>query len=161
MELERRIKNLERASEGLLASKNNGIDTTQITVVGDADQDSGVEVATFHNLFPDAFDPSAGFSDQQVAFLAALSASDKLKPRLHSYQEYLVGVTGEVENLKAKNAILGENYRRMVMACTGWSAEKVDEAAEGLTQCVKELNDNPVPEDEAIEILMRDRGQDW
>ena len=66
-----------------------------------------------------------------------------------------------VDSLKAKNAVLGQNYRRMVMACTGWTAEQVDEAAEGLTQCVKELNDNPVPEDEAIEILMRDRGQDW
>lgn len=162
MELERRIKNLERASEGLLASKINGdIDPTQNAAVGDADQDSGVEVASFSNSFSGAFDSSAGFSDQQVALLASLSAPDRLKPRAQGYQEYLVDVTGEVVNLKAKNAVLGENYRRMVMACTGWSAEQVDDAAEGLTQCVKELNDNPVPEDEAIEILMRDRGQDW
>ncbi|KAJ6130211.1 hypothetical protein N7512_002991 [Penicillium capsulatum] len=162
VELERRIKNLERSSEGLLASHSNaGIDPTRIAVVGDADQDSGMEVTAFKNLFSDTFDPSAGFSTQQVAFLATLSAPDVLKARLRSYQEFLVDVTSEVDTLKAKNAVLGENYRRMVMACTGWSAEQVDEAAEGLTQCVKELNDNPVPEDEAIEILMRDRGQDW
>lgn len=163
VELDRRIKNLEKSSEGFLASSKNtqDIDPTRIAVVGDADKDAGVEVSAFKALFPDPFDPSAGFSEKQVVFLAALSPPDVLKARLQGYQEFLVDVTGEVETLKAKNAVLGENYRRMVMACTGWSAEQVDEAAEGLTQCVKELNDNPVPEDEAIEILMRDRGQDW
>ncbi|KAJ5574116.1 uncharacterized protein N7459_008543 [Penicillium hispanicum] len=163
IELERRIKNLERSSESLLATVKDtqGIDPTKISIVGDADQDSGIDVVEFDTLFSDKVDPSSGFSDQQIAFLAALSAPDVLKRRLERYQEFLADITDEVENLKAKNAVLGQNYRRMVMACTGWTAEQVDEAAEGLTQCVKELNDNPVPEDEAIEILMRDRGQDW
>lgn len=163
IEVERRIKNLERSSEALLATvKDTGsVDPAKLAIVGDADRDSGVDVAKFDALFTDDFDPSSGFSDPQVAFLAALSAPEVLKIRLERYQEFLADITEEVENLKAKNAVLGQNYRRMVMACTGWTADQVDEAAEGLTQCVKDLNDNPVPEDEAIEILMRDRGQDW
>ena len=163
LEIERRIRNLERSSETLLATMKDteSVDPTKIAIVGDADKVSGVDVTEFDALFPDTFDSSSGFSDQQVAFLAALSAPDVLKQRIERYREFLADITEEVENLKAKNAVLGQNYRRMVMACTGWTADQVDEAAEGLTQCVKELNDNPVPEDEAIEILMRDRGQDW
>ncbi|KAJ5461227.1 uncharacterized protein N7458_002779 [Penicillium daleae] len=163
LEIDRRIKNLERSSEGLLGTLKNtpGIDFSRIAVIGDADKTSGVDPVTFEAVFGETFDPSAGFSAQQVAFLATLPSPDTLKHRIRYYQELNTGITAEVDALKAKNAVLGQNYRRMVMACTGWSAEQVDEAAEGLTQCVKELNDNPVPEDEAIEILMRDRGQDW
>lgn len=163
VELDRRIKNLERSSEGLLVTLKDteGFNTPRNAVVGDADQDSGVDVAAFDALFPDSFDPSSGFSQQQITFLIALSTPDALQHRLDCYQKFNTGLTAEVDTLKAKNAVLGQNYRRMVMACTGWTAEQVDDAAEGLTQCVKELNDNPVPEDEAIEILMRDRGQDW
>jgi hypothetical protein len=149
VEVDRRIKNLERSSEGLLASLKGtqGFDPSRIVVVGNADKDCGVDLDAFDQVFADSFDASSGFSKEQIAFLANLSSSDVLEHRLKCYGGF--------------NAVLGQNYRRMVMACTGWSAEKVDEAAEGLTQCVKELNDNPVPEDEAIEILMRDRGQDW
>jgi hypothetical protein len=163
VELDRRIKNLERSSEGLLVTVKNtpGLDATKTIVVGYADRDSGVDVATFDTLFSDSFDPASGFSEQQIAFLSALPATDSLRRQAQCYKEFNAGLLAEVDSLKAKNAILGQNYRRMVMACTGWTAEQVDEAAEGLTQCVKDLNDNPVPEDEAIEILMRDRGQDW
>jgi hypothetical protein len=163
VELDRRIKNLERSSEGLLAALKGtpGFDPSRIVVVGNADMNCGVDLDTFDQVFADTFDPSSGFSKEQIAFLANLSSSDVLEHRLKCYGGFNAGLTAEVDGLKAKNAVLGQNYRRMVMACTGWSADKVDEAAEGLTQCVKELNDNPVPEDEAIEILMRDRGQDW
>lgn len=163
VELDRRIKNLERSSEGLLVTVNNtpGLDATKTAVIGDADRDSGVDVATFDVLFPEGFDPASGFSEQQLSFLATLPATDLLRRQAQCYKEFNGEILAEVDCLKAKNAVLGQNYRRMVMACTGWTAEQVDDAAEGLTQCVKELNDNPVPEDEAIEILMRDRGQDW
>ncbi|KAJ6021431.1 hypothetical protein N7540_006935, partial [Penicillium herquei] len=163
VELERRIKNLERSSDSLVATLKGtpDVDSSHVTFVGDADQDSGVDVGTFDALFPDTFDPSTGFSEKQVQFMASLTSPDVLKTRLKLYHEFLSGVTEEVDKLKANNAILGENYRRMVMSCTGWTAEQVDEAAEGLTECVKELNENPVSHEEAIEILMRDRGQDW
>ncbi|KAJ5728221.1 hypothetical protein N7493_004551, partial [Penicillium malachiteum] len=163
VELERRIKNLERSSDSLVATLKDtpDVDSSHVTFVGDADQDSGVDVGSFDALFPDTFDPSAGFSEKQAQLLASLTSPDALKTRLKLYHEFLSGVTEEVDKLKANNAILGENYRRMVMSCTGWTAEQVDEAAEGLTECVKELNENPVSHEEAIEILMRDRGQDW
>lgn len=163
VELERRIKNLDRSSEGLLVTVSNtpGLDANKTVILGDADRNSGVDAAKFDILFPEGFDPASGFSEQQIAFLNALPATDVLRRQAHCYREFNGGILAEVDGLKAKNAVLGQNYRRMVMACTGWTAEQVDEAAEGLTQCVKELNDNPVPEDEAIEILMRDRGQDW
>ncbi|KAJ5576075.1 hypothetical protein N7535_003001 [Penicillium sp. DV-2018c] len=163
VELDRRIKNLERSSESLLVTVQNtpGLDATRTVVVGDADVDSGVDVTAFERLFPDGFDPASGFSQQQAAFLSSLPATDVLRRKAHCYKEFNAGILAEVDDLKAKNAVLGQNYRRMVMACTNWTADQVDDAAEGLTQCVKELNDNPVPEDEAIEILMRDRGQDW
>lgn len=163
METERRIKNLE-ASSKLLQGKfpeNEKINLSTQLAMGDADVDSGVDVEAYDSLFPEDFSPSNGFSDQQIAFLSAIPAPEHLNPRLGLYETFLAGVTEEVDGLKAKNAILGQNYRRMVMACTNYTAEQVDEAAEGLTQCVKDLNDNPVPEDEALEILMRDRGQDW
>lgn len=164
VETERRIKNLQQSADLLRArlQETRKTDLSTQVVVGDADADSGVDVSTYDTLFAEDFDPSTnGFSDQQVAFLSALPAPEVMARRIEIYEKFLAGVTEEVENLKAKNAILGQNYRRMVMACTNWTAEQVDEAAEGLTQCVKDLNDNPVPEDEALELLMQDRGQDW
>lgn len=163
IELDRRIKNLERSSADMLAALKDtpGFDPSGTVVVGDADKDWGVDVTAFDALFLESFDPASGFSEQQVAFLASLPASEVLTHRMQGYGEFNKELLAEVDSLKAKNAVLGQNYRRMVMACTDWTAEQVDEAAEGLTQCVKELNDNPVPEDEAIDILMRDRGQDW
>ncbi|KAJ5238781.1 hypothetical protein N7468_003400 [Penicillium chermesinum] len=163
VETERRIKNLDTSSDNLRDTlRNNGvIDHSGRPVLSDADKASAVNVETFETLFPESFDPSNGFSDEQAAFLSALQAPDVLAKRASFYESFLGEVNEEVEELKAKNVTLGHNYRRMVMACTNWTAEQVDEAAEGLTQCVKDLNDNPVPEDEALELLMRDRGQDW
>lgn len=163
VETDRRIKNLERSSEDLLGILKGtpGIDLSRVAVIGDADKSSGVDPVTFDALFGETFDPSAGFSAQQVAFLATIPSPDVLRHRTRCYQDWNAGIMTEVEDLKAKNVVLGQNYRRMVMACTGWSAEEVDDAAEGLTECVIDLNENPVPEEEAIEILMRDRGQDW
>jgi hypothetical protein len=163
VETDRRIKNLERSSEDLVGTLKGtpGTDLSRVAIIGDADKGSGVDPVTFDALFGETFDPSAGFSAQQVAFLATIPSPDVLRHRIRCYQEWNAGVMTEVEDLKTKNVVLGQNYRRMVMACTGWSAEEADEAAEGLTECVIDLNENPVPEEEAIEILMRDRGQDW
>ena len=134
---------------------------SKVAAVGDADKESGLDIEEFEAIFPESFDPTSGLSEKQSAYLASLPSPEVLRKRISCYQGVNDELLAEVERLKSKNVVLGQNYRRMVMACTGWSAEQVDEAAEGLTQCVKELNDNPVPEDEAIEILMRDRGQDW
>ncbi|KAL1850633.1 transcriptional regulator swi6 [Paecilomyces lecythidis] len=165
VELDRRIKNLERSAAELEAMLKNldgaAFDPSRKIAIGDADMESGLNSAQFDKLFPADFDPASGFSEEQKAFLASLPSVELLKAHVRSYKEHNGEILDEVERLKSKNVVLGQNYRRMVMACTGWSAEQVDEAAEGLTQCVKELNDHPVPEDEAIEILMQDRGQDW
>ncbi|OJJ47051.1 hypothetical protein ASPZODRAFT_65157 [Penicilliopsis zonata CBS 506.65] len=165
VELDRRIKNLERSAEGLMGvlkdTLKDRFDPSKTVLVGDADKDSGVDLTEFETIFSADFDPSRGFSEQQIEYLRSLPSVNILEARVKPYQEFNTEIMAEVERLRSKNVVLGQNYRRMVMACTGWSAEQVDEAAEGLTQCVKELNDNPVPEDEAIEILMRDRGQDW
>jgi hypothetical protein len=165
VELSRRIKNLERSSEDLLVMlkemHGGNFEPSKMTIVGDADQDSGVDMTEFEALFAETFDPTSGFSEKQVAYLKSLTSPEILQQRIKCYQDFNQEILAEVDHLKSKNVVLGQNYRRMVMACTGWTAEQVDEAAEGLTQCVKDLNDNPVPEDEAIEILMRDRGQDW
>ncbi|KAL4992739.1 hypothetical protein BDW68DRAFT_172765 [Aspergillus falconensis] len=164
-ETSRRLKNLEKLSADLLTGcKGISADLADISKpvsLGDADQESGVEIAVFESLFPETFDPASGFSEAQIAYLRKLPSAEILEQRVSCYRAFNKETLDEVDALRSKNVVLGQNYRRMVMACTGWSAEQVDEAAEGLTQCVKELNDNPVPEDEAIEILMRDRGQDW
>lgn len=165
IELSRRFKNLERSSDDLLTTLRNlhggSFDPAKVITVGEADKVSGIDIAAFEALFPNNFDPASGFSEKQVAYLNSLYPSETLQQLIQCYQEFNEEILTEVGRLKSKNVVLGQNYRRMVMACTGWTAEQVDEAAEGLTQCVQELNDNPVPEDEAIEILMRDRGQDW
>ncbi|KAJ9299503.1 hypothetical protein DTO217A2_8168 [Paecilomyces variotii] len=165
VELDRRIKNLERSAaelESTLKSLHGtAFDPSQKIAIGDADKESGLDSNEFDKLFPADFDPASGFSEEQKAFLASLPSVELLKAHITSYKEHNDEILDEVERLKSKNVVLGQNYRRMVMACTGWTAEQVDEAAEGLTQCVRELNDHPVPEDEAIEILMQDRGQDW
>ncbi|KAL5356771.1 apses transcription factor [Aspergillus floccosus] len=165
IELSRRFKNLERSSDDLLTTLNNlhggSFDPSKVIAVGEADKVSGVDIAAFEALFPENFDPASGFSEKQVAYLNSLYPPETLHQVIQCYQEFNGEILTEVDRLKSKNVVLGQNYRRMVMACTGWTAEQVDEAAEGLTQCVQELNDNPVPEDVAIEILMRDRGQDW
>ncbi|KAI9372636.1 apses transcription factor [Aspergillus egyptiacus] len=164
-ETSRRLKNLEKSSADLLATlkelREEPSDANKPTPVGDADKVSGLEIEEFESLFPENFDPAAGFTEAQAAYLRKLPSPEILQQKIDCYQSFNKETLDEVESLKSKNVVLGQNYRRMVMACTGWTAEQVDEAAEGLTQCVKELNDNPVPEDEAIEILMRDRGQDW
>lgn len=164
-EIDRRIKNLERDSEELVSiltdMHGGSFDSSSSAVLGDADKDSGIDATEFDDLFPEDFDVDAGLSVEQTAFLSVLPSVAALQSRLKCYQEHNSEILEEVERLKTRNVVLGENYRRVVMACTGWTAEQVDEAAEGLTQCVEELNVNPVPEDEAIEILMKDRGQDW
>lgn len=165
IELERRIKNLEQSSRDLLiilgSIHGDSFDPSKTAVVGDADHDSGVDITEFDTVFPATFDPASGFSEQQKAYLASLPSTEGLQQRIKCYQDFNGEILAEVERLRSKNVVLGQNYRRMVMACTGWTVEQVDEAAEGLTQCVRELNEHPVPEDEAIEILMKDRGQDW
>jgi hypothetical protein len=160
----RRIRNLEHDAEDLVASLRNyygdDFDVSSTCPVGYADTDSGVDVTEFSKLFSN-FDPSAGMSPDQMKFLAALPSAATLGSRLEAYQGLNKEINDEIKLLKSRNVVLGENYRRVVMACTGFTAEQVDEAAEGLTKHIKDLNDNPVSEDEAIEILMKDRGQDW
>ncbi|KAL4865357.1 hypothetical protein BDV12DRAFT_174737 [Aspergillus spectabilis] len=164
-ETSRRLKNLEKSSADLIAllkgTQGGDFNASKPVLVGDADKESGLEVFEFESLFPENFDPAGGLSAAQAAYLRNLPSPEVLQVRIECYRSFNKETLDEVESLKSKNVVLGQNYRRMVMACTGWTAEQVDEAAEGLTQCVKELNDNPVPEDEAIEILMKDRGQDW
>lgn len=165
IELERRIRNLEQSSQDLLVILSSihgaSFNPSRTAVVGDADQGSGVDIAEFETMFPATFDPASGFSQEQAAYLASLPSAGALQKGIECYQDFNGEILAETERLKSKNVVLGQNYRRMVMACTGWTVEQVDEAAEGLTACVKELNDYPVPEEEALEILMRDRGQDW
>ncbi|PGG98105.1 hypothetical protein AJ79_08986 [Helicocarpus griseus UAMH5409] len=160
IELDRQIKNLERSSQelaSLLGDRSN----PEALSISDADHTVGFDMSKFSTLFPEGFDASTGLSDQQTAFLESLPSIEVLTSRLGCYRDYNEEICNEVESLKSKNVVLGENYRRMVMACTGWSEEQVDEAAEGLTECIKDLNEHPLPEDVAIEILMKDRGQDW
>lgn len=163
--LSRRFKNLEMSSEDLLvllkSIHGDSYDASRMMSVGDADKDSGIDIDKFEVIFPENFDPTSGFSEQQTAFLNSLPSAAALQQRIQGYEGFNEEIMNEIDRLKSKNVVLGQSYRRMVMACTNWTAEQVDEAAEGLTECVKELNDNPVPEDEAIEILMKDRGQDW
>ncbi|PKY05013.1 hypothetical protein P168DRAFT_304105 [Aspergillus campestris IBT 28561] len=165
IELSRRLKNLERSSEDLLITlkgiHGDTFNPSKTIPVGEADKDSGLDITEYEAIFPESFDPAAGFTEQQAAFLNSLPPPETLQRYMQGYTSVNDNILTEVERLKSKNVVLGQNYRRMVMACTGWSAEQVDDAADGLMQCVKELNDHPVPEDEAIEILMRDRGQDW
>ena len=166
VEVDRRIRNLELSSEYLLATLKEAYGESfmlpaEPMAVGDAAKEFGIDVARFDALFPPSFDPSQGFSEQQSRYITLLPPSETLAQRVRMFEELNADILAEVERLRSKNAVLGQNYRRMVMACTDWTAEQVDDAAVGLTQCVKELNDNPLPRDEAIEILMRDRGQDW
>ncbi|PGG97380.1 hypothetical protein GX51_07350 [Blastomyces parvus] len=166
IELDRQIKNLERASEelaALLKSLQGDQSKAEVLNIGDADNALRVDMSQFSTLFPEDFDLSTagGFSDQQAAFLESLPGIEILTSQLECYRDHNDEVCKELESLKSKNVVLGENYRRMVMACTGWTEEQVDEAADGLTECIKDLNEHPLPEDVAIEILMKDRGQDW
>lgn len=160
----RRIKNLEGDAEHLVASLKSyfgdDFDASATCPVGYADADSGVDVAEFSTLFSN-FDPNGEMSVDQKKFLTALPSAAILESRLDAYQSLNKEIHDEIKLLKSRNVVLGENYRRVVMACTGFTAEQVDEAAEGLTRHIKDLNDNPVSEEEAIEILMKDRGQDW
>ncbi|KAL1955226.1 hypothetical protein VTO42DRAFT_8885 [Malbranchea cinnamomea] len=165
VELDRRIRNLEQSSKDLaekLKELSVDEDLSVSVKLGDADKMDDFDIDQFRALFDESFDPSKGFSEEQRAFLlSSLPSLNTLKTRIKCYEDHNARINAEIDDLKSKNVVLGENYRRMVMACTGWSAEKVDEAAEGLTECIKDLNENPLPEDVAIEILMKDRGQDW
>lgn len=165
MNVGRRIKNLERDAEDLEATlkRHNGddIDDHRSCPVGFADQDSGIDVEQFNTLFLYFDTASSELSPDQKKCLAALPSAATLQRRVEAYEELNKEIDEEIKVLKSRNVVLGENYRRVVMACTGFTAEQVDEAAEGLTKHIKELNDNPVSEEEAIEILMKDRGQDW
>ena len=71
VELDRRIRNLERSLGDQFAILKDihgeSVDTSKASLVGDADQDSGVEVDEFEALFPESFDPAAGLSEKQAA----------------------------------------------------------------------------------------------
>lgn len=165
IELDRQIKNLERSYDQLATTldryEGGDVQLSEILAAGAEDKHLGFDSATFSLLFSETFNVSGGFLEEQCAFLGSLPPIDTLKKRLECYHEHNAEIYAEVERLKSKNVVLGKNYRRMVMACTGWSERQVDEAAHGLTECIKDLNENPLPEDVAIEILMKDRGQDW
>ncbi|EGD95810.1 APSES transcription factor [Trichophyton tonsurans CBS 112818] len=163
IELQRQIKNLTVSSEALveqLRQSKNG-DRASETLAGK--DRVKFDKRKIDELFPDG----AGSTRMRAStvgqgrFIFSLPRLEQLKTRLKCCKEQTASILAEVEKLKTKNVVLGENYRRMVMACTGWSAEDVDNAADGLTDCIKDLNKNPVPQDQAIEILMKDRGQDW
>lgn len=163
IELQRQIKNLTVSSEALmeqLRQAKNG-DKTSETLAGK--DRLKFDKRKIDYLFPDGPGNTSvkAISAEQGRFIFSLPPTEQLKKRLKCYKEQTASILAEVEKLKTKNVVLGENYRRMVMACTGWSAEDVDNAADGLTDCIKDLNKNPVPQDQAIEILMKDRGQDW
>lgn len=160
IELQRQIKNLTVSSEALveqLRQSKNG-DRASETLAGK--DRVKFDKRKIDELFPDGARMRAN-TVGQGRFIFSLPRLEQLKTRLKCCKEQTASILAEVEKLKTKNVVLGENYRRMVMACTGWSAEDVDNAADGLTDCIKDLNKNPVPQDQAIEILMKDRGQDW
>lgn len=176
----RRIKNLQHASselatrlDGLLADERvkemlpavsaatDYAEIASISRLGDAERCFDlVDLTRFQNLFPDH--PGSNFTPEQSEFLTSLL------PRQQQFQNYVDSLSENntklaelIAHLKSMDEDLGKNYQRMVIACTGWSAGMVDEAAEGLMECVKDLNANPVPDDMAIEILMNERGQHW
>lgn len=173
IEVDRQIKNLESSTEEVKAllvtlQSEQPADISAISAIGDADKSLALDLSSLPILFANSDDPAPqSLTDEQVAsvstVMAILNVSDvaSLSKWLDVYNTQNAEISSEVESLKTKNVVLGNNYRRMVMACTGWTAEQVDEAAEGLTECVRDLNENPLPDDVAIEILMRDRGQDW
>ncbi|KAI1906266.1 transcriptional regulator swi6 [Ophidiomyces ophidiicola] len=163
VELQRQTRNLEQSAEEL----DGVIRTMQGTGLGEStvsdihERRALFDADRFHALFPDILDASTGFSDEQTAYLSGQPSAKKLESLLKAYEGQNKKITEEIEILKSKNVVLGEQYRRMVMACTGWTGQQVDAAAEGLTECVKDLNQDPMPEEVALEILMQDRGQDW
>lgn len=163
VELERQTRNLEQSTAELTAAlkvrrEAEGDDDA----TDDASQPRVLfDLKKYKTLFPDSFNISSGLSKEQAAYLAEMPSVEHLRKYVDAYDELNKEICDEIEVLKSKSVVLGEQYRRMVMACTGWSAEQVDAAAEGLLECVKDLNQDPVPEEEALEILMQDRGQDW
>ncbi|EEP81388.1 hypothetical protein UREG_06253 [Uncinocarpus reesii 1704] len=163
IELQRQTRNLEQSADELAATLKEMEDAepSDNPVGDDPRQTPLFDLDGFNTLFPETFDASTGFSDEQRAYLSEQPSVEKLQAFLGAYEEHNQSIGEEIEILKSKNVVLGEQYRRMVMACTGWSAEQVDAAAEGLMECVKDLNQDPVPEEVALEILMQDRGQDW
>jgi hypothetical protein len=120
VESDRRIKNLERSATELEAMlKNldgNSFDPSQQITIGYADKESGVDANKFDNLFAPDFDPASGFSEEQKAFLASLPSADVLRAHIKGYKEHNGEISEEVDRLKSKNVVLGQNYRRMVMA---------------------------------------------
>ncbi|KAK2871739.1 hypothetical protein FQN49_002877 [Arthroderma sp. PD_2] len=162
IELQRQIRNLALSSETLLEGLRNvkNGDKSHETMAG-KDRVT-YDKQQLDDIFPDGRQSRMIIiSGRQGKYLFSLPSAEELRTRLKCQKEQTASILAEVETLKRKNVVLGKNYRRMVMACTGWSAEDVDAAADGLTDCIKDLNQNPVPQEQAIEILMKDRGQDW
>ncbi|KAK2745661.1 transcriptional regulator swi6 [Myotisia sp. PD_48] len=165
-DLRRQLRNLEQSLKSVtseMKSKSNGNVNPRQSKIGDADKESSFDGKRFENAFPPTSSSNSKpkFTLEQEIVLSSLPPVEVLKARLKCYQIQNKSMQGIVEQLKTKNVVLGENYRRMVMACTNWSAEDVDAAADGLTDCLKDLNQNPLTDEQVIEILMKDRGQDW
>ncbi|EER25516.1 transcriptional regulator swi6 [Coccidioides posadasii str. Silveira] len=163
VELQRQTRNLEQSADELAATlkEMQAVDASDGNAGGNSKRKAIFDADKFYALFPDTFDPSSELSDEQKSYLLEQPSPDQLQTLLEAYEEHNKNINEEIEVLKSKNVVLGEQYRRMVMACTGWSAEQVDAAAEGLMECVKDLNQDPMSEEMALEILMQDRGQDW
>ncbi|WEW57018.1 transcriptional regulator swi6 [Emydomyces testavorans] len=163
VELQRQTRNLEQSADELASALNQsqGVGSCDSVEDSNSRRTALFDADRFNALFPETCDSSKGLSEEQMAYLSEQPSVDKLQALLEAYEEHNKSISEEIEVLKSKNVVLGEQYRRMVMACTGWSGEQVDAAAEGLMECVKDLNQDPMPEEVALEILMQDRGQDW
>ena len=138
-ELEQKIKNLKRFTQGLQEHLATTSQVQEGVQVGEADKglDMDGRIHQVDQLFPGGVqDLSNNLNQEQITLLTSLERAEVLTGRVQAYQTHNALLDNEARGLRGRSKELEEKYRKIISLCTGTPEDKVDELLDQLVQAV-------------------------
>lgn len=138
-ELEQKINNLKRFSQGLRQQLAATSKVQEDVQVGEADKGLDLEgrIHKVDQLFPGGVhDLTNNLNQEQITLLTSLERAEVLTGRVQAYQTHNALLDNEARGLKGRSKELEEKYRKIISFCTGTPDDKVDELLDQLVQAV-------------------------